>query len=219
MKKSYIEKVADMIVKEAKGSANVVVVLTTYATREDYDDINRAADDMTYDDHMLAVRLIGEKIAAAGVAERVVFQPIESGEYWRWLAAAKVADNRGSRAAFANIKYHTVSGGKTRCPCCGQIIREGGWKNHASAENGRRGGRPKAVYGLLRRNPEDKTAFFRFASAAEAENWEATQTSYPVDFCRICGKEEAEEEARKLGKSLAQAVAETEFPGSVYVGE
>ena len=34
-----------------------------------------------------------------------------------------------------------------RCPCCGQVIRKtrGGWKNPASAANGKKGGRPHRV--------------------------------------------------------------------------
>ena len=74
-------------------------------------------------------------------------------------------------------------------------------------------------YGILQKDKNGGLAFFTFRCKREAENWYDLQTSYPIERCKICGRAEAEEEAKKIGKSLAQAIANTEGPDAVYTGK
>ena len=65
--------------------------------------------------------------------------------------------------------YIAGKDGKHRCLCCGQVIREGGWKNSASAANGKRGGRP--CYGVELFMVDTLVHVYRFRSREDREKW------------------------------------------------
>ena len=105
--RAHAEKVAAEIEKilRSEGAPDAIVI-ASYASREDYAELNRDPSEMSYDEHMQTVKLIAERLAAAKLANRVIFQDIESGEYWRWLAKNNLPDNRSVRGLFADLKYH-----------------------------------------------------------------------------------------------------------------
>ena len=100
-------QVAAQIIRilQQEGAPNTIV-LASYASREDYAELNRDPGEMTYDDHLRELRIIGELLAEAKLADRVVFQDIESGEYWRWIAKNGIDDTPAALASFADLKFH-----------------------------------------------------------------------------------------------------------------
>ena len=97
---------------ETKSRGKLVkIVIATY-DRENYAELNREPGEMGYEEHVLTVERTRELLDAEGIADLVVFQPIEASEYWRWIAKNGLPDDRKSRAAFANLKY----GGATDAP-------------------------------------------------------------------------------------------------------
>lgn len=65
-------------------------------------------------------------------------------------------------------EYIAEKDGKHHCLCCGQVIREGGWKNPASAENGKQGGRP--CYGVELFGGT-LVKVYRFRSRGDRDQW------------------------------------------------
>ena len=73
--------------------------------REEYNELHKAPGDLSYDDHQRLLRIVAETLVGLKLHDRVVFQEIESAEYYHWLAEKKLSDSQAARASFANEKY------------------------------------------------------------------------------------------------------------------
>ena len=80
------------------------IVLATY-NREEYNELHKTPGNLSYDDHQMLLRIVSESLVGLKLHDRVVFQEIESAEYYRWLAKNKLSDSQAARARFANEKY------------------------------------------------------------------------------------------------------------------
>ena len=85
------------------------IVLATY-NREEYNELHKAPGELSYDDHQKLLRIVSESLVGLKIHDRVVFQEIESSEYYRWLAKEKLTDSQAARARFANEKYGKIGG-------------------------------------------------------------------------------------------------------------
>lgn len=101
------------VLREIEGTP-ARIVIATYDTREDYEDLNRNKSEMDYSEHMLYIRLCAEILARENASERIVFQPIGAVEYWKWLALHGYTDGRQKRAAFASEKYGKLHDAKDK---------------------------------------------------------------------------------------------------------
>ena len=80
------------------------VVIASY-TRENYNELNRDPNDLTYEEHMRLIKMVGEIITKLGFSDKVAFQNVDASEYWRWIAKRNLPDNRAVRGLFAELKY------------------------------------------------------------------------------------------------------------------
>ncbi|AVM44020.1 hypothetical protein C5Q97_04565 [Victivallales bacterium CCUG 44730] len=81
------------------------IVLAAYSDREEYNELHKAPGELSYDDHQRLLRIVSESLVGLKLHDRVVFQEIDSAEYYHWLAENKLSDTQAARARFANEKY------------------------------------------------------------------------------------------------------------------
>ena len=107
----HIKAILDLVKQEG---APDKIVLATY-NREEYAELHRNPNDMSYEDHQELVKAISEALVDFNISDRVVFQEIDSVEYYRWLAKRGLTDSDASRATFASAKYDNIQD-KLRMP-------------------------------------------------------------------------------------------------------
>lgn len=80
------------------------VVIASY-TRENYEELNRDPNELSFNQHMELIKKVGELVAKLGFEDKVAFQNVDASEYWRWIAKRSLPDNRAVRGLFAELKY------------------------------------------------------------------------------------------------------------------
>lgn len=80
------------------------VVIASY-TRENYEELNRDPNELSFDQHMELIKKVGELVAKLGFEDKVAFQDVDASEYWRWIAKRDLPDNRAVRGLFSELKY------------------------------------------------------------------------------------------------------------------
>ena len=68
------------------------IVLAAY-NREEYNELHKALGDLSYDERL---RIVSESLVGLKLHDRVVFQEIDSVEYYHWLAENKLSDSQGT---------------------------------------------------------------------------------------------------------------------------